>query len=147
MPSSIGSTFCRLSGGTSVGPVVEVSGVLQVSTAADHVGPGEAVVEVVAGVALPGQAMGVELGLGRPGAFRQIDAVVFQDRALAVMDLGDAALIVGQRAEVGHFGVGPLPLGIEQQVERDGFGFERRPHRFHLLLGRHATVEVGLARL
>ena len=65
---------------------------------------------------------GVEVGLGRPGAFGQVDAVVFQQRTLAEVNLHDRLVVVDQRAVVGGFGVGAAALGFEQQVEGDGVG-------------------------
>ena len=105
-----------------------------------------AVVEVDAGIALPGPAVGIEVSLARMWAFGEKHAVVFQQRTLAVMELGDRAVVVDQRAVVGALGIGPPPLGIEQLVERDGARLIGCLHCLHLPFGSNAAVEVGLRK-
>ena len=103
-----------------------------------------AVVEVQAGVALPGPPVGVEVGLAGPWTLGEEHAVVFQQRTLAEVQLGDRAGVVDHRAIVGTLGLGPPPLGIEKLVERDRVGVVGRLHRLDLPLRCDAAVEVGL---
>ena len=103
-----------------------------------------AVVEIDARVSLPGATVSIEVGLGRPWAFGQEHAVVFEQGALAVMQLGDLAVVVDQRAGIRHLGVGQPSLSVEQLIEGDGAGIVGCLNRFHLTSRRHTAIEVGL---
>ena len=103
-----------------------------------------AVVEVEAGVPLPCPAVGIEVGLARPRPFRQEDAVVFEQRTLAIVELRDGAGVIHDRAGVGTLRLGPPPLGVEQLIECHRAGIVGSLHRLHLPFGGDAAVEVCL---
>src|SRR5690606_27018756 len=54
----------------------------------DHLRAGPAIIHVNAGITLPGMAYGIPVGLLGPGTFLELDAAVFQQRALAEVDFG-----------------------------------------------------------
>ena len=118
--------------------------VLRDRAAAEDTWAGMAVVEVEAGVPLPCPAVGIEVGLARPRPFRKEDAVVFEQRTLAIVELRDGAGVIHDRAGVGTLRLGPPPLGVEQLVECHRAGIVGSLHRLHLPFGGDAAVEVCL---
>ena len=114
--------------------------------AADHLRPREAVVQVEAGVAGPGTAAGVEVGLARPRPFGQVDAIVLQQRALAEVDLGDRHGC--SRPASGSRRSRPRPAGAGRPSSTSsvsGARCRRRPGRASTsCLAAIAAVEVRL---
>src|SRR3954470_13215701 len=82
-------------------------------SAAGDGGSRPALVDVVAGVPLAGSGQGVPVGLLQPRAFFELDAVVFQDRALAIVEVGDRLVVLGDGGPERVFGQGQAALRIE----------------------------------
>ncbi len=93
-----------------------LAGRLPVGSLAENPRISEPVVEVQGRRASAGAAAGVEVGLRRPGTFGQVNAVVFQQRSFAVVDLRDRFCVVRHRAEVVALGLARLRWAFKRML-------------------------------
>ena len=101
-----------------------------------------------AGVAFASAGQGVPVGLLRPGAFLEADAVVFHDRALAGVQVGDRLVVFGDGRPEGGLSDGPGGAGLPaRRRARPGRRDTGLPSASTSCLRRGPAVGVGLREL